>query len=91
MPDSMDFDVTASPRALEDALTLATDKRYTIWNTDTTATVRLRTAAAEPVPGANAVKLSPGGVVDLQPEGGVLTWAWSFDPDGASLLIETNP
>ena len=91
MPDSMDFDVTASPRALEDTLSLDAGGRYAIWNVDTTATVQMRTAAAAPAATAKAIKLSPGGEIELIAASGTKTWCWSTDPDGASLLIETIP
>ena len=91
MADSMDFEATAVPRALEDALSLTAGTTYTVWNTDTTGTVRFRTAALAPVNTANALRLSPGGGVEVAVTADSKTWAWTDDPDGASLLVETNP
>lgn len=88
--ESLDFDATETPVALEDVLTLAVGTLYTLANAGSTIAL-VRAGATAPSAVARGHPLRPYRSTGVEPASGVKTWVWSRDPDGASLILTEAP
>ena len=88
---SQDFDASQVPVDIVADLGLTVGTLYEGQNVSTTATLRVRQAAAAPSADARAIRVEASGSFRLSPDGTNGVWVWTDDPGGCPVIVTEAP
>ena len=90
MAQSLDFDATAVPRAVDTILSLDDGVLFWVQNVDPIASLRFRTATAAPASTDRAHIISSGGSFYITPDSVAPIWLWTDDGTCAVIVSQAE-
>ena len=85
---AQDFDASAIPMDIVQALGLIAGTTYTCQNISTTATLFVREVNTMPTIQDRAFRIEAGANFSIKPDGVTPIWTWTDDPAGCAVVLD---